>query len=400
MYVPWPTGRPQLRLFDGDGQGERESIRPGGDPPGDVFNSPQWVDPSSTLSEFFEAWFLPVVLIGQRDNKPGALRPYREALAHWERITDRIPIARISPVTVALVQSGLRTATDRRRGLSSAEPAKRVSPSTVIKWQGCLRAILQRLGPTHPWRPDMVGAGVLPAAPSLTVDDSRRRSPVPRHPFTLAQARAMMAATVEVGTRRSKYRHGRYSDLPTHGADPHSPAWWRAYLALLFYSGVRAESTALSLRRRHLVWDPQANEGRGGWWLDVPVECVPKTDKPVVRFVHPCLERMLRGVRPGLLLEDWPADAMLCPQTTHYSHIASVHDWLLDRVRQTDPTLGQLSPQAWRRTFGDMVATAVDARLDRAAWALDHADRSTTEGSYVGRRKHEAEVIRGLPDLD
>jgi integrase len=337
-----------------------------------------------TLRQFFEAWFVEVVLLGQRDDKPSALKPYREALQRWEAVAGDATLAEIDDALIAKVQRSLRGATYHRGPRGQTRPTK---PATFRKWQGCLRAILRRLGPTNPWQPDEVCAGLLPVAPSLVVDERRAAAAEPKPCFSVEQAKAVMAACDRVATRKTKRRAGVRALIPLHGATPLSGAFFRAWFALLFYTGLRADKTALYLTRGNVDCSVEP------FVLDVPARLVPKTEKRVRLPLHPCLVRLL-GAAHGTSLADLPADALLCPWPMDYSHLGRLSKWVAAQAGAP-----ALSPHAWRRTYGQLVAEVVDERLAVAAKALDHADPSTTAASYVSRAALDRRQILSLPDL-
>lgn len=361
-----------LRVFRGD------------DPPGDRPRCAPGRDTVPTLAQFFDDWFAPVVLIGARDASPAALKPYREALVRWKEAVGDLPIDQIDALAVARAQAFLRSATYRRGPLSAERP---VRPPTVRKWQRCLRAILRRLGPTNPWAPDEVCAGVLPFAPSLTVDDPPRRRPIPKPAYTLDEARRIVAACDSILGRRWRTRPGRRSAIALDGADPTSPAWWRAWFAVLFYTGLRS-GTVLQLRREHCQRD-----AAGGWWLDVPEALVAKTEKRLRLRLHPKAVEALDAIRPSPLA-GWRSAAWLLPWNRDYSHLVDVAASIA-----TAAGVARLSPHAWRRTFGRMVGRPALDAMNRAARALDHADAATTAASYVDPAEVEADLILSLPDL-
>lgn len=49
------------------------------------------LSPRHTLSEFFERWFLPVVLQGEHNASVSTVTLYRDTLAWWKRLTRQPP---------------------------------------------------------------------------------------------------------------------------------------------------------------------------------------------------------------------------------------------------------------------------------------------------------------------
>jgi integrase len=339
---------------------------------------------SQTLSAFFESWYLPVVLIGEHQSGLSAVKPYREALKRWEAATQHAPLSTIDPLMLASVKTYLRAATYSR---GPGKPTRPVKPATIRKWQACLRFVLSRLGPPTPWDPKAT-AGILNAPPTLSIDNAPRDDVERVKPsYTLAQAAAIMRSCEAIQSRATKRRPGKRSTIAVATTNPMSGTWFRAWFALLFYTGLRADKTALALRRRHChVVDQQ-------WWLKVPGDLVPKTDKPIRLPLHPCLVQLIEQshMRP---LADIADETFLCPWPMGYSHLARLSAWVAKQAG-----LPALSPHAWRRTFGALVADPTQRRLDVAAAALDHASATTTAASYVAVEAIRAREILALPNL-
>jgi integrase len=339
---------------------------------------------AQTLSQFFQTWYLPVVLIGENQSGPSAVKPYREALRRWEAATQHAPLARIDPLLIASVKAALRVATYSR---GPGKAVRNVRPATITKWQACLRFILARLGPTNPWEPDKACAGILPMSPSLVVDDLPKELDRVKPSFDLAQAARVMSACHSITGRITRRRAGRRSTIPVPGAPPMSGEWFRAWFGLLFYTGLRADKTALALRRRH------CHLVDGAWWLKVPGELVPKTEKAIRLPIHPCLQRLIEESHRRDFASIEP-ETFLCPWPMGYRHLSSLGSWIAAKAG-VDP----LRPHAWRRTFGALVADPTKRRLDVAAAALDHASATTTAASYVAIETVRAREILALPDL-
>ena len=94
------VGPRSFRLFDPESPGTSDAG------PGDI-------SPSMSLSEFFDGWFLPVVL-RSRGESGGTETVYRDALAWWTKLTGDPPIRQIDEYTVATFAEGLRSAKYRR----------------------------------------------------------------------------------------------------------------------------------------------------------------------------------------------------------------------------------------------------------------------------------------------
>lgn len=145
------------------------------------------ISPAMTLSEFFTAWFLPVVLVGQQAAREGTLTLYRDAVRWWAQLTGDPPIAQIDVLLLAQFQAALRSAKYRRSPLGREYSLSQHSQQKILR---NLRAIMYRLGPTtDPKRP---AAQLLDGAPYLTLSKVRSR---PKPIFSLDVAAQLVTAT-------------------------------------------------------------------------------------------------------------------------------------------------------------------------------------------------------------
>jgi integrase len=323
------------------------------------------------LSEFFERWFLPMVLEA-KEASASTILLYRQSIAWWITLTGDPPIDTIDEKMLKDFREALSHATYRRGPAGAVRPVTRF---TAAKHLRDLRSILSRLGPTlDPKRP---GKGVLPASPYLAVPQPRLKRPKPSFEVQAARAVAIAAS--------------RFSDWPTSRrakTPPRMPPglWALSLVSAWYYAGFRA-GTSLRLRWRMLI------ERRDGHWWDLPEEVLPKTHKPVEKFCHPACAALLQRLRAesgaaeeGNLIFDW---------SRSYSHLSDCHElWQLSAGIAEEE---KLPPQAWRRTHATQLGLlGLERAQEIARMALDHGSVETTKEFYLGL---EPQLIRMLPPL-
>jgi integrase len=188
----------------------------------------------------------------------------------------------------------------------------------------------------------------------------------PKRCYTLGEAKAMIVATLSMPAPRSPQ---------PRAIAPHR--WWRAFLLVLFYTGLRI-GTVLKLRRSMI-------ERRGDQtWLVIPGE-ITKTGKALEKFLHPTAAKAIDQLGAGELIFPW---------RYWKRHLNNRHE-LLQRIAGISH---KLSLHAWRRTHGTEMAKIGAAYGRRIAQqTLDHEDEETTSEFYVNI---EAELIAKLPDID
>lgn len=339
------------------------------------------LSPSMQLPDFFEHWFLPIVLIDATDASPGTVQIYRDSLAWWQRLTQAPTLRQIDEFRVASFNAGLKTATYTRGKFGLPRPLRL---ATANKYQRCIKAILSRLGRGTPQRP---GKEILRTTPLLTI----HRPPQPRvkRAFTLAEARRIVAACEEAShwKRRPGRPPAHPAALAAYERDP--VAWHQAALGLLFYLGVRS-GTALRVEWQMLQRDDD-------WFaFDLPAEIVEKTGKGLRRPVPASLLRALERLAGESLASvvERQRSGLILPWPHCYEHFATCHDRL--QAAAGIPPERWLSPQAWRRTNAQQLGlVGAKAAVKVARQGLDHADESTTTGSYVD----VAVYFMMLPDI-
>lgn len=324
------------------------------------------LSPAMTLEEFFEAWYLPVVLRAGREPTAGTLLVYRDALGWWRRLVGDVPIAAIDARVLAEFTAALRAAT-YARGLSGA--ARRLSASSQQKLVRQLRAVLARIGPTLDARRPC--AAVVEQAPYLVGPRAPRLRP--KAAFEPSEARRLVASTADC---QWPPRRGRCRATPP---DVAAPRWWSAFFQLLYHTGLRL-GTVLALE-----WSMLRTE-RGRMYLEVPDDAVSKVRQGVRLPLHPAALAAVERART--------ASPRMLPWPYSRDYIAHVQKRLCrDAALPPDK---QLSPHAWRRTFGCQMALAgAKLGVEVAQRALCHADPATTLASYVGLD----DLILSLPPL-
>lgn len=372
----WPSNAPnsapaqRLVLFDPDtpAVARRAGALQAGEPQAGEL-SPDW-----RLREYFERWFTPIVLVGERNASPATIALYVVAVDWWERLTSDPPLATIATrqqgrLLLAEFTARLRRATYRRgytRAGDATGLARPLSEASVSRILRNLRAMLSRLGPE---RDDAKAyAELFDRAPRILAP--RTPPQLPKPPFLLADARAI-AAACEL--------------MPGPAAPGIPPAkWWSALVHLLYFTGLRV-GTILQLEWSMLK--SQAGPQGELHWLDVPARIVEKTGKPLRKPLHADCVAALAEIRgPRDLVLPWPH---------HRRHLQTMHAKLQTLAGLPGERIQ--SPHAWRRTHGvEMARVGALAAIATAQRSLDHADSRTTSQSYVNL---EAELIAKLPRL-
>ena len=314
---------------------------------------------SSTLREFFDGWFRPIVLDGDTNAKAATVREYASSLDWWETLTGNPPLAAVDAHLLAELKTGLRAAT-WRRGPNS--PARALAPHTIAKHLKQLRAILLRTGPTVDR--SLPSAGLLDAAPYMRVASPKRQTPRPA--LDLAAARAIVAAALRL-------------------AHPVERCRWVARLAVLFYTGLRIGSAAALTTENVTI--------RGGRpWLVVDGDDV-KTGNALAVPLHAEAAEALERLRAAAAV---PNGGKFF-EYRHPRTLARQHDAL-----QVAAGLRPLGFHAWRRCHAEqMVAVGAACGELAAQLALDHARGETTRQFYANSRALLIDQMpKLLPDVD
>lgn len=350
-HVPDAWDRPTLRLFTEETFLASVAAEfPAGDG--------RRLSPSMTLRQFFEIWFLPIVLEDEGEARPATIRQYLDALDWWERLTDNPPLRLIDEFTVRKLNKGFESATYRRGKLGKERP---LSLATKAKHRTQLNAILARIGPQV--HPEKKAKALVAETPRMKL---KRPAHQPKECFSLDRGRRVMAVALD----RPGLAH-----VPGLQLSEYLELW----LSLLYFTGGRAEIEVPQLEYSML------QEDRRGWWLNVPGK-IRKNGKPLQVPVGPHLLDVIERTRRER--------RYICPLNWSYSWQSKQHARL--QLDAGIPRTEVLSPHAWRRTHGDQVfSLGAAAGMKAAKEALDHADERTTELFYVANHK----LIRQLPPL-
>lgn len=297
------------------------------------------------------------------------LASHDESLDWWVQITGDPPLPAIAEETLGRFKRELRSVTYKR---GAAGRPRLLAAFTQRKHLCNVRAVLLHAGQGSPRREGRKLCDELPRLVVKSLDTD------PKPHFTLSAARAVIAATQTMVAR-----------VETVWASVPLPAFFLAYLLVLFYTGLRA-GTVRRLRYSMLEYS-DGEERLAGHWIRVPAAVERKTHKGRWRYLHPAAYRAIDAIRtPGRDLIFESAE-----------HVRTFHD----RHKRLQQALGTpeekcLSLQAWRRTHGTWL-TRLGAKQAKqiAQRALDHASARTTSQFYVSEDEVEAEFIAQLPDL-
>lgn len=320
-----PDGRPAIRLFD-------PSDNEGSGPPG--------ITPAMTLSEFFEVWFLPILLVGTGKDED-TIKLYRDSIRWWCEITSDPPLLQIDDYTIAEFAAGLRQATYRRGKLGAAKPLSKLTISRHLKH---VKRILQQAAAGTPGRP---GKKLIEEAPLVAIPTVRSHA---KACFTWEQLVAVFDAA---GHWPRPCSHVNTADR-----------WWAALLTLLLYTGLRIGDVL------RIQWS-QIEERDGEHWLSLAAEDVDKTEKPKQLVLHATCWAAISTLRRD-------CDQVLVPRV-RYDTADKWHRALQLRAG-VKKVMGW---NAWRRTHAAMLgAVGYNDALQRAQQALDHGDVRTTRDFY------------------
>jgi integrase len=306
--------------------------------------------PDMTLLEFFDEWFLPVVLVAQRDVSQATITLYRDALGYWQALTGDPPLSEIDDRLCAAFVGQLRSEATYKRGNLGTERA--LSSSSIAKHLKNLRSILYRTGPRlDPQRPTVEVLTRLPFLPNVRAEFTQKPS------LTIETARQIAAAATEL-------------DKPDLPKPLTAAAWWKVRLALLYYTGLRSGTIV------DVAWKHFERTGDKAW-LNVPAGLVRKTSKPIRLALHPQAVELIEQ-----LPTPRPPDERIVPLACCYRYFLTLHEQAQQRAGL--PAEQWHSPHVWRRTHGQQMADlGAERAIEVARIALDHSDGRTTEAHYV-----------------
>jgi integrase len=305
----------------------------------------------STLSEFFADWYLPVVL--KTKNSVAGEQCYRRVLNWWQLLTCDPPLREIDDRLVAAFLQALATA-EYRRG--PGKELRRLSRVTIATFSVRLRTLLTHAGSGTGHGPAARLIEHRPAVP--TVGFGYRPKPC----WTLEEMRAISAAVNEM---KGPPAIDRFTVA----------SWWRAWLALAYYTGLRF-STIFALHWRNLI------DVGEQLYLDISAEQVTKTGKAIRLAVHPQLADVLRSIRYGT-----NGNHLIVPPACHRRTFNTLHRRLQTLAGLKGAAV--LPPHAWRRTHGQRLSELGLGNAEQLAQlALDHGDVRTTKSHYIAAVDH------------
>lgn len=318
----------------------------------------------TTLTLFYQHWFLPVVLEAA-ERRQGTLDNYRNTLQWWALLTCDPPLCAIDDQLIAGFVAALKKTGYRRSPDGQFYP---LSSMTIRGHVTRLSSMLTRAGHHAPRRgPCARLLTHLPSVPHVRAVSRQK----PR--FTLEEARQIAAAC---------------SSMVKPDVTPmqrplclSAAKWWRAFIGLLFYTGLRS-GTIMQLRWRHLC------ELDGHEYIDVPAS-ITKAGKSLRIAIHPQLSGVLK-LRAGVTGEH-----LILPRLCVYRTVLDFHATLQRLAGLKGVQI--LSPHAWRRTHGQLLGEMGLSNAEKlASVALDHGSVAVTKASYVSIVDH---CRLQLPDL-
>ena len=329
------------------------------------------LSPESTLSQFFLRWYLPIIMIGERQNAAGTIENFIKAFDYWCHLTGEPPMRNIDDFTTIRFATGLRTVTYTRGRLGKPRllevGAQKKHISNILTVMGFA-----------------VEMGFVPRMPRLKSPRGKPKNTLPA--FTMEQVKAIMQATLAM------------TEPQFPGIRP--SAWWQAAICLLFFTGfrwgtifphvrqVKLFDERVDVQRHGLLWD-RVQERVDGLWLSLRAEDVSKTAKAQDKALHADVIRSIRRIRqPSETVIPWMRSK------THFRHL---HAELQQRAGI--PADQCLAPHAWRRTHAVQVMASALHLLRKAQVELNHADLKVTLQSYVGDGNESSDIIRGLPSI-
>jgi integrase len=319
------------------------------------------VSPAVTWPEHFVLWHWPVVMRA-RKNATSTIDKMVAALRWWRRLTsdpklgweDDLALANDPPIgwtdehTLVAFQHGLRSAVWRRGKLGVWEP---LSEFTTTGHLVRMQELIERAGPTCDRKRPCKGLYEQP----LVFDIKRRRCKA-LPPFTIDEARAIVAAAVALPPPRARRPRKRPVYL--------TPQACRTFFGLKFVTGLRVSSVLL------LRWE-WFEDRTGLLWLEIPDDAVLKTGKGD-RFTLPeWLTSHLSVFRRS--------SGPLFPEELRQDAIDKMH-----RRAQRGIVRGQpMGFNAWRRTMSHQLALlGAEAARQASQLGLNHGSSQTTNDSY------------------
>jgi integrase len=348
-----PLVSSKLRLFSAELIEEDREIRESSE-----------LSPDITLSEFYDKYFLPVILLaGKADAKTVA--DYRSSVRRWAELTGDPTLGEITNVACARFIEMEFLIPGRKSGSD-------ISPNTIRKHCGNLQRILHVAGPQcerYPAAPTAFGLFGTDCygRPRLTPFFNRppKRDKLPEDLYTVEEIRRLIEASQK-------------ADSPV--SNQFTPAeWWTALFRFLYNTGLRIGS-ALACQREWIF----RGEGRGksGEWrvesgeyfyyLSVPGVSYKQGRPHLFYLSHHAIEAVQKMPRTGKIFP-WAKTP-----TTLTRHMKK----LMKAAEIPQEKYFGLAFHGMRKSLGTAL-WGVDQEAARLQ--LGHASKSTTEQSYAGQ---------------
>lgn len=318
--------------------------------------SSQGLSPYMTLSQFYYAFFRPVILTAHRAAKRN-IDQYDQSIGYWVRFTGDPPLKQIDDLTIALYMEQLNALPGKKAGAA-------ISDNTVIKHCIHLQAVIDRAGPRGRTKNTRKAQKLIAEVPYFERPQPRVKEP--EDDFTLEEITAFLRACR--GCKTPSY-------LTT---EREREIWWRELLIGDFNLGVRIGSVPL------IEW-ARIRQERTGWYATVAV----KGRKEQKLYCNPAALQSFEYMRPitGHLEHVW-----------HWPH---GQHWLQTQRRRIlaaadIPPERRLGFHALRKA---MCTYAAEINPMAATMQAGHRSEKTTRESYANRRI-VASTMDQLPQPD
>jgi integrase len=304
----------------------------------------------TTLSRFFEEWYLPQRLF---DAKPSTILVYRVTVKVWRLLTGDPPIGAITAETVAR----FRDARLKMRGL---KPHLRLATNTVRSNLQTIQTLLDKLGP--PGRGNRDGLGILARVPWVL--RPRREEKIPRT-VPLDHLRDCLLAAIAMDWPR----------IP--GVKP--PAWWRALLIIAWNTGLRRGSL-FTMRWSDVEWEKHR--------LVLPAARM-KSRRPMIVHLNEHAMKALRSIRTErTFIFPMTPDESPCSYRRYHEQIHKLEDAAGIKFKE------HFGLKITRNT---VATTLWETSPGAAQFALGHTSSDVTRKHYVDGGALVARALDAIP---
>ena len=311
------------------------------------------ISPENTLGDFFEHYFLPVILKAGKA-KVATIAEYRTAVRRWVELTGDPPLQSIDNVTCAKF-------IEMEFMLPGRREEKEISPNTIRKHCGALQYILHIAGPQSerfPQAPTAYGLFGLDSfgRPRLTpfFNKPKRRDKLPEEFFTIGEIRSL----IEAAQSMKKPVSGQFM----------AAAWWMALLRFLYNTGLRIGSTR-EIRREWIFHVPQADGGFS--YVQIPGDAYKQSRSHLIYLNRHAIAA----------IEPMPKTGKIFPWFESPTSLGRQMKRLITAAGIPQEKYSGLAFHGMRKSLG----TALwGVNQEAARLQLGHASKSTTEQSYAG----------------